>query len=175
MNTTISRVDAPPTGWPTHDDGESVPMGESRTILVAIDSKNSSRSALEFAIDLAAEQRAHLIIVHVVPSLELIGTWDEDGGDAFVHQPTDHERALLDIAAEHAAGRGVSVTTGAWTGSFSGPGGPTGGSGGTGGNGEVGGDPVAAPEPGTLGLAALGLGLVLGGRRRRFGFARERR
>jgi hypothetical protein len=88
------------------------------------------------------------------------------------HRGDDLARLALGFDLPTFSFGGVSVTTGAWTGSFSGPGGPTGGSGG---NGGAGGDPVAAPEPGTLGLTVVGLGLVLGGSRRRFGLARERR
>ena len=54
---------------------------------------------------------------------------------------------------------GVSVTTGAWTGSFTGPAPP--------GEEEVPGDVAAASAPGTLGL--LLLGLAVGAGRRRFG------
>jgi hypothetical protein len=61
---------------------------------------------------------------------------------------------------------GVSVTTGAWTGSFTGPAPP--------GQEEDPGDPVAAPAPGTLELLLLGLTLGAGGRGFRTGRRPER-
>ena len=61
---------------------------------------------------------------------------------------------------------GVSVTTGAWTGSFTGPAPP--------GEEEDPGDPVAAPAPGTLELLLLGLTLGAGGRGFRPGRRPER-
>jgi nucleotide-binding universal stress UspA family protein len=87
------------------------PWGELKTILVAADGTHSSMEAIDFAIELAAEKQAELILVYVAPTLEPLYTWDEDGGYAVPHHPTEHERALLDIAAERAASHGVSVTT----------------------------------------------------------------
>jgi nucleotide-binding universal stress UspA family protein len=87
------------------------PWGELQSILVATDGTTSSLGAVDFAIELAAEQQAHLIFAHVVPTLELLSAWDEDGIYAVAHEPTEHERALLDIAAERAAAHGVRVTT----------------------------------------------------------------
>ena len=85
------------------------------------------------------------------------------------HRGNDLARLALGLDLPTFSFGGISVTTGAWTGSFSGPGphsedpGP---------NPDP--DPVAAPEPGTLGLTFAGLGLVLGRGRRRLGLARER-
>jgi len=83
------------------------------------------------------------------------------------HRGNDLARLALGFDLPTFSFGGTSITTGAWTGSFSGPGGP-------GGSGPEP-DPVAVPEPGTLGLMAAGLGLVLGASRRRFGLSRERR
>ena len=87
------------------------PWGELKSILVATDGTTSSIGAIDFAIELAAEQQAQLILVHVVPTLDLLSAWDDDGGYAVPHEPTEHERALLDIAAERAASHGVNVAT----------------------------------------------------------------
>ena len=85
--------------------------GELKKILVATDGTQSSMEAIDFAIDLAEDQQTKLLLVHVAPTLDILSTWDDDGGYAVLHEPTEHERALLDIAAQHAAARGVSATT----------------------------------------------------------------
>ena len=73
------------------------------------------------------------------------------------HRGDDLARLALGFDLPTFSFAGTSVTTGVWTGSFSGPPpddpGPDP-------------DPVAVPEPGTVALLAAGLGLVLGGRRR---------
>ena len=85
--------------------------GALKSILVATDGSHASNEAIDLSLELAAGQQAELIVVHVAPTLELLNTWDDDGGIAVLHQPTERERALLDIAAEVAASRGVCVTT----------------------------------------------------------------
>ncbi|MEO8696473.1 MAG: universal stress protein [Acidimicrobiales bacterium] len=87
------------------------PWGELKSILVAIDGSRSSMDARDFAVELAAEQQAQLLFVHVIPTIDTWATWDEDGGYALPHEPTEQDRAVLDIAAELAASQGVHVTT----------------------------------------------------------------
>ena len=83
-----------------------------RTILVATDGSRSSVVAIDLAVELAADHQAELILVHVVPTLDLV-TAEGDDDDVFAqpHQPTEHDRALLENAAERAGAHGVVATT----------------------------------------------------------------
>ena len=81
-------------------------------ILVATDGSPRSAEGVDFAVDLAAEHGAELIIVHVVPAVDLIPPLaiDEVGG-ALVHEPTAYDHALLEDAAAVATEHGVVATT----------------------------------------------------------------
>ena len=84
---------------------------ELKTILVATDGSHSAMEAADFAVGLAADRQTELIFVHVVPTLDLVADADYDVDFANPHQPTEHDRSLLDNAAELAASQGVLATT----------------------------------------------------------------
>ena len=68
-------------------------------ILVATDGSDSAAEAVEFGIELAAEHRAELILVHVVPVLDIVPVSGFGIGGAFPHEPSIEDRAVLDDAA----------------------------------------------------------------------------
>ena len=85
-------------------------------ILVATDGSSSAAEAVEFAIELAAEQEAKLIFVHVVPALDVVPVSGFGIAGAFPHEPSDQDRALLEEAAAVADEHDVRSTTALLTG-----------------------------------------------------------
>jgi nucleotide-binding universal stress UspA family protein len=81
------------------------------TILVATDGSQSAVDAVEFAVELAAERDATLLVVHVVRTLEYVNDDPEEEGYAVPHVPSARDQAVLDDAAARAAERGVVATT----------------------------------------------------------------
>jgi nucleotide-binding universal stress UspA family protein len=81
-------------------------------ILIATDGSPPSIEALEFGLDLAGEEEAEAIVVHVVPSIDSVpaGGFGMSHG-AIVHELSDVDTAPLDIAVEIAAEKGLAVTT----------------------------------------------------------------
>ena len=80
-------------------------------ILVATDGSDSAAEAVEFGIELAAEHRAELILVHVVPALDIVPVSGFGIGGAFPHEPSIEDRAVLDDAAAIAEEHDVRSTT----------------------------------------------------------------
>ena len=83
-----------------------------KKILIAVDGSPSSLEALEFGLDLAAEEEAEALVAHVVPAIDTVpaaGFGMSHG--AIVHELSDEDRAPLDVAVELAAERGLAVTT----------------------------------------------------------------
>lgn len=81
-----------------------------RRILVAVDGSRSAEHALDFAIELAVEHQAMLLIVHVVPIADPEHGWDGEVGWAG-YEPTDHDRTILANASADAALRGLTAMT----------------------------------------------------------------
>jgi nucleotide-binding universal stress UspA family protein len=79
-------------------------------ILTATTRSSSSAEAVALAIELAAAQHAELIFVHVVPTLDIASS-DEDEVVAIPHDATEHDRAVLDDAAATARDHGVAATS----------------------------------------------------------------
>jgi nucleotide-binding universal stress UspA family protein len=82
-----------------------------RRILVATDGSPSSREAVAVGVELAAEQRAELVFVHVVPAIDLVPATVYAIGGAFPHEPSKADFAMLEDAAAVAAEHGVFATT----------------------------------------------------------------
>jgi nucleotide-binding universal stress UspA family protein len=78
-------------------------------ILVATDGSPPSAEAGAVAIELASEHRSELCFIHVVPRLDVASAGDFT--EAFPHEPTEHDQALLDDAAAVAAEHGIVATT----------------------------------------------------------------
>ena len=86
--------------------------GMMKRILIATDGSEPSTEALEFGLQLAADEDAKAIVVHVVPALDTahVGGFGISTG-ALVHEVTDEDRELLAEAVELAKPRGVEVET----------------------------------------------------------------
>jgi nucleotide-binding universal stress UspA family protein len=83
-----------------------------KRILIATDGSPSSREAVAFGVELAAEHEAELIFVHVVPTLDVVPAAGFGAmGGAFPHPVSEHDRTVLDEAAAVAAEHGVVSTT----------------------------------------------------------------
>ena len=86
--------------------------GMMKRILIATDGSEPSTEALEFGLQLAADEDATAIVVHVVPALDTVpvgGFGISAGG--LVHEVTDEDQGLLAEAVELAKPRGVQVET----------------------------------------------------------------
>jgi nucleotide-binding universal stress UspA family protein len=97
------------------DDGGIEPESEEdvmKKILIATDGSESAHEAVEFGLDLAAEQVGRAFIVHVVPSVDVM-PYSNFGyiAPSLPHEFTDDDREPLHEAAELAAEKGVSVAT----------------------------------------------------------------
>ena len=83
-----------------------------KKILVATDGSPSATEAVAFGVELAEEHEAELILVHVVPMLDVIPAAGFGAiGGAFPHEPSEHDRTLLEEAAAVAAEHDVVATT----------------------------------------------------------------
>ena len=82
-----------------------------KRILVATDGSVSSTEAVQFGVELAAENDAELMVVHVVPVFDVVPSTGFGMTAAFPHEPTRVERASLDDAAAVAMEHGVVSTT----------------------------------------------------------------
>lgn len=81
-------------------------------ILVAIDGSTSSTEAVAFAVELAAEHKAELIFVHVVPRLDVVPVAGFGAiGGAFPREVSEHDRTQLDEATAVASEHEVVSTT----------------------------------------------------------------
>jgi nucleotide-binding universal stress UspA family protein len=82
-----------------------------KKILIATDGSASAREAVETGLELATEQDAEIMIVHVAPRLDVY-PWSGVGvASAFPHELTAADRAPLVEAEQLASERGVDATT----------------------------------------------------------------
>ena len=82
-----------------------------KKILVATDGSTSSTEAVAFGVDLAAEHRAELVFVHVVPMLDVVPATGFAISGAFAHNVTDYDRTILDDAVAPAAEHGLTSSS----------------------------------------------------------------
>jgi nucleotide-binding universal stress UspA family protein len=81
-----------------------------KKILIAVDGSDSSHEALEFGLDLAAEQDATAVVVHVAPSVDVLPyTGFAVAAPTVPHELCEHDRKPLQEAVEIAAESGVDV------------------------------------------------------------------
>jgi len=80
-------------------------------ILIATDGSPAADEAVEVGLDLAAEQRAAVTVVHVAPPFDVI-PWSGIGmTSAFPHELDVTDRAPLERASRLAEQRGLEVST----------------------------------------------------------------
>jgi nucleotide-binding universal stress UspA family protein len=82
-----------------------------KRILVATDGSEPALEATRYAIELAAEQEAELVIAHVVRDLDIVPATVVQIGGIFPHEPGAHDLELLEDAAALATEHGVTATT----------------------------------------------------------------
>ena len=82
-----------------------------KRFLIATDGSPSAREAVEFGLQLAAEQSAEAIVVHVAPALDVVPMSGFGMPVAQPHPLNAHDRAALDDAAKLAEEAGISVRT----------------------------------------------------------------
>jgi nucleotide-binding universal stress UspA family protein len=78
-----------------------------KRIVIATDGSPSAQEAVEFGLELAAEQGAVPTFVHVVPAVDVLPTAAFGITSARLHDVTDADREPLDEAAAIAAQRGL--------------------------------------------------------------------
>ena len=83
-----------------------------KKILIATDGSESAHEALEFGFELAEEQGATPVVVHVAPAVEVL-PYASFGVAAptIPHEPDEEDRESLKDAVELAARRGLEVKT----------------------------------------------------------------
>jgi nucleotide-binding universal stress UspA family protein len=84
-----------------------------KKIVIATDGSPSSLEAVEYGLELAADQGAEAIFVHVAPATEVLPTAPFAMGVAATvpHQVDEYDRASLDEAVTIAAARGLDAKT----------------------------------------------------------------
>ena len=81
------------------------------TILIATDGSPSADEAVDFGIELAAEQHASATFVEVVPVVDVVPSGGFGMTGAVPHHVTEHDTEVLDDARARAKEAGVSAHT----------------------------------------------------------------
>jgi nucleotide-binding universal stress UspA family protein len=82
-----------------------------KKILIATDGSPASHEAVEFGLELAAEQDAAVVFVHVVPIMDRVPMSAFGMVGALPHEPSEYDREALEEAEAVAEQRGVRATT----------------------------------------------------------------
>jgi nucleotide-binding universal stress UspA family protein len=82
-----------------------------KKILIATDGSPASHEAVEFGVELAEEQDAAVVFVHVVPLIDRVPMSSFGMVGAMPHEPSEHDREALEEAEAVAEQRGVRATT----------------------------------------------------------------
>ena len=82
-----------------------------KTILIATDGSPSAHEAVAFGLELAAEQSAEAVVVHVVPGVDVVPMSGFGMLGAQPHQPSAYDQVALDESLTLAAELGVSART----------------------------------------------------------------
>jgi nucleotide-binding universal stress UspA family protein len=82
-----------------------------KTILIATDGSDSARQAVEFGLDLAAEQHARAVVAHVAPEVDVVPSGGFGMTGAAEHELTDYDWGPLEEARALGAERGIEVQT----------------------------------------------------------------
>jgi nucleotide-binding universal stress UspA family protein len=82
-----------------------------QSIVIATDGSPSAREAVEFGLQLAAEQSARVTFVTVAPAVDVLPVSNFGGTAGVAHELTEEDEAPLDQARELAEEAGVHVHT----------------------------------------------------------------
>lgn len=82
-----------------------------KEILIATDGSPSAREAVAFGLELAFEQGAEVVFVHVVPAIDVLPMTSFGMPGALSHPVSAADRAALEEAAKLASQTGVSART----------------------------------------------------------------
>lgn len=84
-----------------------------KKIVIATDGSPSALEAIEYGFELAADEGAEPIVVHVAPTTEVLAVagYGMGGPVSVPHEPDEHDRASLDQALEIAAEYGLEAKT----------------------------------------------------------------
>lgn len=82
-----------------------------RKILIAVDGSPASAEALEFGLELATDEDAAVILVHVAPALDVIPLGGFVTTAALPHELGDLDRLALEAAEQAAERAGVRATS----------------------------------------------------------------
>lgn len=82
-----------------------------KRILIATDGSPAAAEAVAFGVDLATEQGADVIFVHVAPETDVFPAMGFSMVGAVPHNVTAYDRAPLGEAAAYAAEHGISADT----------------------------------------------------------------
>jgi nucleotide-binding universal stress UspA family protein len=80
-------------------------------ILIATDGSPASREAVAFGVEIAEQQDAAVVFVHVVPLMERVPVSGFGMVGAVPHEPNEHDREALVEAEALADQHGVRATT----------------------------------------------------------------
>jgi nucleotide-binding universal stress UspA family protein len=94
-----------------HDRGSQYEEDAMKTIVIATDGSASAQQAVEFGLELAAEQKAEPIFVHVVPAVDVVPAAGFGVTSAWPHKVTESDRAPLEEAARLASEHGMHTRT----------------------------------------------------------------
>lgn len=81
------------------------------TILIAVDGSASAQEAVDFGLELAADQGAAVTFVLVVPAMDILPAGGFGVTVAVPHTSTDDEDAPLEAAREQAEEQGIRAHT----------------------------------------------------------------
>ena len=81
------------------------------SILIAIDGSPSAQEAVDFGLELAADQGAFVTFVLVVPAVDILPAAGFGTTASVPHEPTEDDVAPLDAARAQAEGQGIRVYT----------------------------------------------------------------
>lgn len=82
-----------------------------KRILIATDGSEESRQAVGFGLELADEQAAQVVLVHVAPAVDVLPTTGFGMTGAVPHELSDYDWSPLGDARALAEERGINVRT----------------------------------------------------------------
>ena len=82
-----------------------------KRILIATDGSAAANEAVELGIELAQDEDAEVIFVHVVPATDVVPAMGFPAVGAVPHSLNAEDREALDDAAAYAAERGIAART----------------------------------------------------------------